>query len=554
MLIIRSQKDKKASEQEVFLDYLFLPFYPSIIYIINTTICCIFLDNKFKIGPRIIYIEMPLKFDKNNKTLVLRAFSIIVLLALIIRLKDIASFPFNFDEGIHGYHSYVLYKTMEYEYLPGYHGPFLYYITAGTFALLGDDIITARLMPTLFGVAMVLLLYPIRKYLGVAGFLATSVLLAFSPLFVTYSQECRNDVFLTFFTLATVVCVLLYLEKKKNMYLVLGAASLALTFTVKENAYITLFIFASFLVLCYLHKILKSGNSIKAIREAPTEIAQIFMCIVVFLLIYIAPFFMHPNGFLGGWSESFYFWFNKIQLYGQSYPPIPFHFYLDLLVRYELPVLILATAGGIYYSLVERNRLMQFTFYWAVASLAIYSFMPYKRSWLSLHMLLPLILIAGAFLGRSLEFLLSKSKTKKGERIFAVSIVIILIACHCAHALNNASSLHYTTPTGEYEELCQYLNGVTDGKFQTTVIVVPGSWDPVPIYWPLIWHIREHDFMLAEFPTEIDKETIDEMVGRKNLVFISSKRTAEHLDAFLQELDYEKKAFDSVRLVVHHSK
>lgn len=116
---------------------------------------------------------MLLKSDKSNKTFVFCAFSMIVLFALILRLKDVASFPFNFDEGIHGYYSYILYKTGEYEYLPGYHGPFLYYITAGIFALLGDGIITARLMPVLFGVGMVLLLYPIRKHLGVAGFLTT---------------------------------------------------------------------------------------------------------------------------------------------------------------------------------------------------------------------------------------------------------------------------------------------------------------------------------------------------------------------------------------------
>ncbi|MHC1624382.1 MAG: flippase activity-associated protein Agl23, partial [Candidatus Methanospirareceae archaeon] len=82
-----------------------------------------------------------------------------MLFALILRLKDVASFPFDFDEGIHGYFSYMLYKKGVYQYVADVHGPFLYYATAGVFALLGDSIATARLAPALFSTAMILLLY-----------------------------------------------------------------------------------------------------------------------------------------------------------------------------------------------------------------------------------------------------------------------------------------------------------------------------------------------------------------------------------------------------------
>jgi len=517
--------------------------------------------------------------ERNKNIIVTCTFLAIVLFALILRLKDIDSFPFDFDEGIHGYYSYQLYKTGVYVYDASYHGPFLYYMTAGVFALLGDSIITARLTPALFGAAMILLLYPMRRHLGRVGFLTTSALFAFSPLYIMYSQVLRNDVYLVFFTLATVVCVLLYLEQKKNTYLMLGAASLALTFTIKENAYITLFVFGSFLALYYSYKILISHDKIGTTKDIIAEISQkikqnhliAFVCAVVFLAIYTAPFFMYFNGFFEGWFASFHFWFKTGYL--DSFDPKivriqplfqPFYTYLVLLIRYELPVLILAAAGIIYYSLIEKSKFMQFISYWAIVSLAIYSFIPYKTPWLSLHMLLPLILLAGTFLGKTFEFLLSEPKLKKkvrGERrekkrvnkknhIFAISIIILLIGCFYAYSL---SSVSHETNEG-YNELYQYVKDISNENFEANVFVaVRADGSMYHAYWPLPWYIREYTSVVSIIVTpHTDERDIKEVVKTYKPIIISPKWATEYLDAPLQELGYEKKAFDCVKLIVYN--
>jgi len=511
--------------------------------------------------------------EKNRNIVVFCAFSVIMLFALILRLKDTPSFPFDFDEGIHGYFSYMLYEKGVYQYVADVHGPFLYYMTAGVFTLLGDSIVTARLAPTLFSVAMILLSYPMRKRFGDLAFLVTSALFAFSPLFIMYSQVCRNDAFLAFFTLAMVVCVLLYLERRESRYLIVGAASLALSFTVKENALITLLIFASFLAVHYLYKILKSPDKTGATREILAEILQnvkknnstVFLCTMAFLLIYtllFTSFLAHPDGLMKSF-EGIYFWFDA-SVYGHTHLQNsifnqPFHTYLELLSRYELPVLIVAFIGGVYYSFVEKNKFMQFVSYWALASLAIYSFIPYKTPWLSLHMLLPLILVAGGFLGRTFEFLLSEPELKKkgggygegggrGGRIFAVLIILLLIAGFYTYSLSNIS---HETNEG-YAELEQYVKDVTGEDFETKIlIIVPMGGTRYDYHWPLPWYVREYNlWVLKGIPPNVE-ETIR---FHENPIFISPMEYAGYLDYAFQGLGYEKKSFDATNLIVYSPK
>jgi len=64
-----------------------------------------------------------------------------------------------------------------------YHGPFLYYTTAGIFSLLGDSDLVGRLLPALFGTLLVALVYPVYKlgYLDKKQTLIAALFLAVSP-------------------------------------------------------------------------------------------------------------------------------------------------------------------------------------------------------------------------------------------------------------------------------------------------------------------------------------------------------------------------------------
>jgi len=81
----------------------------------------------------------------NRKFIVPTIFTIILFSSLFLRLRGISSFPFDFDEGIHGYVSYILYRDGFYAYSYSHHGPFLYYVTAAAFHLFGDGIFVASI-------------------------------------------------------------------------------------------------------------------------------------------------------------------------------------------------------------------------------------------------------------------------------------------------------------------------------------------------------------------------------------------------------------------------
>ncbi|KUK99089.1 MAG: Glycosyl transferase, family 39, partial [Methanoculleus marisnigri] len=90
-------------------------------------------------------------------------FLLILLVTIALRFYALDLKLFHHDEAIHAWFSYKLLTEGVYSYDPMYHGPFLYYVTAGIFSLLGDSDLVGRLIPALLGTLIVPLLYPIYK-------------------------------------------------------------------------------------------------------------------------------------------------------------------------------------------------------------------------------------------------------------------------------------------------------------------------------------------------------------------------------------------------------
>ena len=112
-----------------------------------------------------------------------RIFLLIFLLTIILRFWHLDLKLFHHDEAIHSWFSYELLKTGAWIYDPSYHGPFLYYVTAGMFYIFGDSDLTARLLPSLFGTLLIPLIYYIYRigYLDKKQTLVAALLVAVSP-------------------------------------------------------------------------------------------------------------------------------------------------------------------------------------------------------------------------------------------------------------------------------------------------------------------------------------------------------------------------------------
>jgi uncharacterized protein (TIGR03663 family) len=168
----------------------------------------------------------------------LLAFAAILAIAATLRFWDLGSRAFHGDEAIHAGFAWQLADGRGYVHNPLTHGPFQFIGTALIFVLFGDSDYTARVLPALFGTALVALPFFLRGYLGRTGAVVTSLLLAVSPTLLYFSRFAREDIYFAFFTLGMFICVWRYLQQPRRLYLYLTAALLALSFATKETAYI----------------------------------------------------------------------------------------------------------------------------------------------------------------------------------------------------------------------------------------------------------------------------------------------------------------------------
>jgi len=180
-------------------------------------------------------------------------FLLFIALAAVLRFSHLGVRAMHHDEAIHAWYSWRFYTGQElYRYNPIFHGPFLYHITAFFYFLFGVSDAIARAPEALFGVLLVALCYPLRRYLGRYGWLIAAGLLAISPSFVYFSRFARHDAFAATFTLAATISLFRYLEERRPRDLLWAAGALALSFTATEVTFISTFILLVFLGLVYL--------------------------------------------------------------------------------------------------------------------------------------------------------------------------------------------------------------------------------------------------------------------------------------------------------------
>jgi hypothetical protein len=174
--------------------------------------------------------------------------ALIVLVLVFSRLYDLGNRSYSHDESTHAWEPWKLITGQGYRFDPVYHGPFLYHATAFFFFVFGDTDTTARLPAALLAVVAVLLVWPLRRWLGRAGALFAMLLLTVSPSMMFRGRFIRHDVFVIAPTMAMVIGFFNYLADRKQRWLYLIAGGLALSFCGKANAFVNGAIFGSFFV------------------------------------------------------------------------------------------------------------------------------------------------------------------------------------------------------------------------------------------------------------------------------------------------------------------
>jgi uncharacterized protein (TIGR03663 family) len=158
--------------------------------------------------------------------------------AAFTRLMNLGIRAMSHDESMHAYYSYLLYDAGAYQHDPALHGPLLFHLNALVYFLVGDSDFTARIVPALSGIALILTLYAFRRYLGRWGALCAAFLVLISPSILFYSRYLVIDSFVVLASLTWTYGAFRYLEEQRPQWLYLVVTSMALSVTAKENAFI----------------------------------------------------------------------------------------------------------------------------------------------------------------------------------------------------------------------------------------------------------------------------------------------------------------------------
>lgn len=285
-------------------------------------------------------------------------FIIIFLIAVLLRFCFLDLKLFHHDESIHAWFSYELLTKGEYIYDPVYHGPFLYYVTSSMFSLFGVSDLVGRILPCVFGCAIIPLIYWIYRMGYLNGKIAAvaALFVAVSPQMVYFSRFLRNDAFIIFFSLLMICAFLAWINrakacKEKEVFVsftkgnwagtafaaLLGAAA-AFGVCSKENMPIVVVTFAVFILYLLWSKKLVLPKS--WIRDAAVAVIVFFG--IVFTMY--TSFWQYPEMVFNAGQMAISHW---LEMHNTRRIDGPATFYLTLFILYELPILLLAVVGAV---------------------------------------------------------------------------------------------------------------------------------------------------------------------------------------------------------------
>ncbi len=382
--------------------------------------------------------------------------AVLAIAAGFTRFWALGDRPLHHDESIHAYQSYTLSKGGDWRYDPAYHGPFLYYVNALVYKIFGASDFTARLMPAIFGLILVGLAWPLRRWIGRPAAAVYAVLVLTSAHFTYFSRFIREDLYSLVFTFVTILAFQRFLETDRSKWLMLAATAFALAGVTKENAYMTGVLFVAYGVWCLVRGLGSPGGPSPrtafggAFQWTVRHLVPIVSAGVLFLIIW-ATMYTAFGKYPGDWlaiPKAVKYWMGQHAI---ARIPGPWYYYFPQLAYYDTAILLAACfafpwkewrrdpllravlilvpitiAAGFFKALKPDAAglpawaallialaaagiglfvwkdpdppatplFLRFIAFWAVGSLAIYGWAREKVPWLTVHPLLPLTILA----------------------------------------------------------------------------------------------------------------------------------------------------------------
>ena len=514
-------------------------------------------------------MQQPAGFSHTIKQLFTfeRVFFLILIAAIILRFWQLDLKLLHHDEAIHSWFSYELLTKGAWMYDPSYHGPFLYYVTAGMFAAFGSSDLVARLLPCLFGTLLIPLVYCIYRldYITKNQTLLASLFIAISPDMVYFSRFLRHDIFMLFFTFLILVALLYYFERGNTWFAIIAAVATAGALSCKEEMPIILLIFISF----FIFALWRGTFSLPASWKRDLLIALIIVSGLMAILY--TGFGAHPETIVGQnfqiTEQGFHFemnttgWYKAIDhwtaMHNQQRLGGPWFYYIPLYLLYELPIFLLAAFGTVQFLMrgidlrlvfmqlkarvkfhssvvpvsdltaistrqlygkkIESNKSDEFfrlCIYWMIMTMAFYAYVGEKVPWLIIPQLLPMCLVA--------TYKLNWQKT-----VIALvgCLFLIVMTWHVAFVPMDINEPIVQVQNSEDLRVVMQLMDASDH-------VVVASKD----YWPLPWYYRGDRWnKIKFFGNQADEKTITE--NKPGVIILHDTESYPQLEG------YEKRTY-----------
>ncbi len=292
----------------------------------------------------------------------------------------------------------------------GGHSPLLFHGTALLYALFGASDYVTRVIPALAGTAMVGLPYLLRPYLGRRAALICAAMLALSPSFVFFSRQLDGGILASAAGLALLAGVWGYVRQRRRSQLYQVAVALGLLLLADGAGYATLIALGVFFGVALLYSRWREEASPWSLKtwlgeEGPR--GTLWRALGVFaglVLLLSTGLFVNPHG-VQATLDLFSSWVSQFL---PAATDQPWHYYVSLLLAYELPALLFGLVGA--YTLARRDLLSALLTLWFGISLVLYTLMGTKPPSGVLQVLLPLTLLAA----RSIAHLLDQ--IREGEQ------------------------------------------------------------------------------------------------------------------------------------------
>lgn len=445
---------------------------------------------------------------------------VIMLIAAVLRLYDLNLVPMHHDEGVNGNFLVRLVREGAYQYDPeNYHGPTLYYFSAiipwitrllfGAAARdnYGMTTFTVRLIPVIFGLGTIGLVFLLRRRLGTIATLSAALMLAVSPGAVYLSRYFIHETQFVFFTLGIVVAGLRFYDTRNPTYLILASASAALLFATKETAIISagvlIIAFAVTHVYRWLYRSVMGQPSSKGRKPGVVQenafrrffeemgtgnlVLSAVIAVIVFVFLNVAfytSFFNHSQGIYDAF-KTFEIWKKT----GETAHVHPWTQYIVWLSSQEGPIFFTAIIGAALVVLKPKNTFALFVALWAFGLIAAYMLIGYKTPWLVLNFVIPLALIAGYAIQVVYEL--------AGGQLRIAAVLLAVLIGVSAYQTIDLNFVNYDNDKPYYVyvyahtrrgmlDLVKNVEQIAAQKDGPTTGITILS----PDYWPLPWYFR----------------------------------------------------------------